>query len=87
MEFKVYILKSVKVEKYYIGSTSNLEKRIEFHKSKRARWTKIYQPWILIHSEEYSTRAEAVKREKYLKSFKGISDKLEKIIKDKNIVL
>jgi len=83
MEFKVYILKSVKVEKYYIGSTSNLEKRIEFHNSKRARWTKRYQPWILIHFEEYSTRAEAIKREKYLKSLKGISSKLEKIIKDK----
>jgi putative endonuclease len=57
MKFKVYILKSIAFGRFYIGSTSDLEKRIEFHNSKRARWTKRYQPWVLIHFEEYETRA------------------------------
>jgi putative endonuclease len=79
MSFYVYILKSEIVEKFYIGSTSNLEKRIELHNSPRARWTKKYQPWVLIHSEEFNSRSEAVKREKFLKSLKGIEKKLDLI--------
>ena len=79
MKFKVYILKSITFDRYYIGSTSDLEKRIEFHNSKRARWTKRYQPWVLIHTEEFSTRGEAVKRERFLKSLKNIKKFLEEL--------
>jgi len=71
MSFKVYILKSQNSEKYYIGSTQDLEKRIEFHNSKRARWTKRYQPWDLKYFEEFDTRSEAVRRERFLKSLKN----------------
>jgi putative endonuclease len=79
MSFHVYILRSEIVEKYYIGSTSDLEKRIKLHNSPRARWTKKYQPWVLIYSEEFISRSEAMKREKYLKSLKGIEKKLDLI--------
>ena len=79
MSFYVYILKSEIVNKFYTGSTSNLEKRIEFHNSPRARWTKKYQPCVLIHSEEFNSRSDAVKREKFLKSLKGIEKKLDLI--------
>jgi putative endonuclease len=79
MSFYVYILRSEIVEKYYIGSTSDLEKRIKLHNSPRARWTKKCQPWVLIHSEEFISRSEAIKREKYLKSLKGIEKKLDLI--------
>ena len=33
--------------------------------------TKPYLPWIVIHTEKYSIRAEAMKREKELKSHQG----------------
>jgi putative endonuclease len=79
MSFYVYILRSEIVEKYYIGSTSDLEKRIKLHNSTKARWTKKYQPWVLIYSEEFISRSEAIKREKYLKSLKGIEKKLDLI--------
>ncbi len=79
MFYYVYILKSTVEKRYYIGSTENIEERIAFHNSKRARWTKRYQPWVLVHSEEFQTRSEAVKRERFLKSLKGIERNLEKI--------
>ena len=71
MSFKVYILESKKFEKYYIGSTKDLEKRLEFHNSSRARWTKRYQPWVLKYYEEFGDRTDAVKRERFLKSLKN----------------
>ena len=83
MSFSVYILKSKSNNRYYIGSTKNLEKRLNYHNSDRARWTKRYQPWVLVHSESFETRSEAVKREKFLKSLKGIAQRLEDVINHK----
>ncbi len=80
MAFVVYILKSKTADKYYVGSTVNLDKRISIHNSSRARWTKRYQPWVLIHSEDYETRSEAAKRERFLKSLKGIERNLSRIL-------
>ena len=76
MSFSVYILKSTVADVYYIGSTQDVLKRIEVHNSTKAKWTKRYQPWVLEYAEEFETRGEAVKREKYLKSQKGIEKKL-----------
>jgi putative endonuclease len=30
-----------------------------------------YRPWILVHSESFDTKLEAIKREKQLKTAKG----------------
>ncbi len=70
--FKVYVLKSQSLEKYYIGQTKHLDKRIEWHNSPRARWTRRYQPWVLVFSETYDSRSEAMVREKELKALKNI---------------
>jgi putative endonuclease len=76
----VYVLKSVNYGKYYIGQTKNLDRRLEHHNSKHARWTIRYQPWKLVYSEVYTTRSEAMKRERYLKNLKNI----EKILLQKS---
>ena len=70
--YKVYILKSIENEKYYIGQTEDLFKRLEWHNSSRARWTKRYQPWMLVHSETFQNRSEAIIRERQLKALKNI---------------
>ena len=80
MKFSVYILKSERVDKYYIGSTQNISERVKHHNSPQARWTKRFQPWVLIHHEEFDTRAEAMRREKFLKSLKGIKRNLSRIL-------
>jgi len=80
--FTVYVLKN-NSDKIYIGWTSNLEKRINRHngklKSKATSYTNKNRDgeWVLIYSEEFETRAEAIKREKELKSYQG-----RKFIKD-----
>ena len=79
MAFSVYILRSEQFDRYYIGQTKDLKSRIELHNSSRARWTKRYQPWVLIYFEEFETRSLAMKRERYLKSHKDIRRFLDKL--------
>ena len=69
--FYVYILRSLKDEKYYIGSTSNVESRLAYHNSGKQRSTKNRIPFELIYFESYPTKSEALKREKQIKSYKG----------------
>jgi putative endonuclease len=69
--FYVYVLKSKTYGCFYVGSTGNLEQRIEQHNLGLARYTKGRRPWQLVYKEEYNTRSEATKREKFLKSGQG----------------
>ena len=75
MPYWVYILQNEITGKLYKGQTSDLEKRIERHNSQEPgsmRYTyKQKGPWRLIYPEEHSTRSQAMKREKYLKSGQG----------------
>jgi putative endonuclease len=79
LSFWVYILKSQVRDRYYIGSSEDVERRVREHNGSRARWTGRYQPWELLHKEEFDTRGEAVKREHFLKRCKGIGRKLEEL--------
>jgi putative endonuclease len=67
----VYILQSLKDAKYYIGSTGNLEQRIIQHNMGATVSTKNRRPFILVYFERYQTKAEALRREKQIKSYKG----------------
>jgi putative endonuclease len=68
----VYVLVStVKGLRFYVGMTTNVEKRCLEHNSGRTRSTKAYIPWILFFVEEYPSRTEARAREKYLKGGSG----------------
>lgn len=69
--FTVYVLKSKKDGKYYIGSTNNLEKRLMRHNKGHSRYTKNRGPFEIVHKEDYNTLSEAKKREYYLKSLKS----------------
>ena len=67
----VYILKSLKDGRFYIGSTSNLEARINRHNAGGNISTKNRRPLKLIYSEIYQSKHEALRREKQIKSYKG----------------
>ncbi len=71
MKYFVYILKSLKSGRYYIGSTSDLEDRIKRHQENRSKSTKGRGPWELVYTEEYDTRSEGVRREHQLKKYKS----------------
>ncbi len=67
----VYVLWSNKIKKRYIGSTEDVTKRLTKHNEGKSTFTKRGMPWILIHNEIYETKAEALKREKFLKTGVG----------------
>ena len=70
--YTVYVLFSQKFDKIYIGVTSDLEQRFLSHNElSKKGWTKSFRPWKIVHTEEFKTKSEALKREKELKSFKG----------------
>jgi putative endonuclease len=59
------------MKKFYIGVTSNIEKRIHYHNSGRSPFTKNKGPWHLVYSETYQTRQQALLREKEIKGWKS----------------
>ncbi|MDD5457751.1 MAG: GIY-YIG nuclease family protein [Candidatus Margulisbacteria bacterium] len=69
--YTVYILKSTNKNKFYIGQTSNLDKRLAEHNAGRVKSTKAYTPYNVIYQEEYGSRSEAMKVEKKLKNLKS----------------
>ena len=85
--FTVYAIYNKKVEKIYIGQTIDLKNRIKQHNSigseHLGKFTAQHKGlWILVHREEFATRAEALKREKQLKSFRG-REFVKNLIKNK----
>ncbi len=86
LPYWVYILQSESTGKLYTGQTSDLEMRIKRHnvdESGSRRYTyKQNGPWRLRHHEEYATRSEAMKRERFLKSGQG-REWIQKSLTDK----
>ncbi len=68
--YYVYILKSLKINWYYVGHTSNTDNRLIQHNNGENKSTKKYIPLVLIYSEIFSTKSEAFKREQQIKSYK-----------------
>jgi predicted GIY-YIG superfamily endonuclease/restriction endonuclease S subunit len=66
--FFVYALRCDN-DSIYIGQTQDLQKRWEEHLAGQAAdWTSKHKPVLIVHYEEYSSREEAVAREKWLKT-------------------
>ena len=64
----VYLIKSLKFDRKYIGCTLDLKKRLKKHNKGEVASTKRYKPWKLIYYEAYSSKYDAFNREKLLKS-------------------
>jgi len=70
--FYAYVLQSLKDSTYYYGYSANPEARLEnYHNKGFETHTSKKMPWKLVHKESFSTRAEAMRREKFFKSGKG----------------
>ena len=75
----VYVLKSLIDNKLYIGCTSDIENRIDYHNKGKVKSTKHRRPLILIYKEEYNNVYEAFKIERYYKTAKGKQDLKNKL--------
>lgn len=70
--FTVYILYSENNNRLYIGYSSNSLERYHSHNGlSKKGFTTRYRPRKMIHIEFYSSKSEAIKREKALKSGQG----------------
>jgi len=67
----VYILRSKKNDKHYVGHTADLNERLRRHNGGMVKSTKAFTPWAVILTEEFVTKSEAYKRELEIKSYKG----------------
>ncbi|MEI8061325.1 MAG: GIY-YIG nuclease family protein [Candidatus Berkelbacteria bacterium] len=72
--FYVYAIYNEKHHKVYVGQTSDITERISAHNNKtfKISYTLHFDGgWKLIYQERTSTRYQALKREKELKSYRG----------------
>lgn len=69
--FWLYILKNEDTNRYYIGSTNDLNRRLKQHLKGATRTTRILGTNKLVYKEVFNTLIEARGREKKLKSYKS----------------
>ena len=79
--YYVYVLKSKKDEKLYIGLTGDLRKRFQEHNTGLNISTRYRRPFGLVYYEAYTSFDDACIREKRLKGFKNAYAELRRRIK------
>ncbi len=71
MEFVVYIIYSQKIDRYYVGHTEDIVKRLGQHNSGISDFTSVSDDWSLVHIEKFISRELARKRELEIKKKKS----------------
>ncbi|MBL7747402.1 MAG: GIY-YIG nuclease family protein [Chitinophagaceae bacterium] len=67
----VYIVYSEKINKYYVGACTDLDRRLYEHNIGHSKFTSTGIPWKLVYSEPYETLTEAKQRELKIKKMKS----------------
>ncbi|NTU53472.1 MAG: GIY-YIG nuclease family protein [Chlorobiaceae bacterium] len=67
----LYILKSETSDRYYIGSSANPHRRLEYHNGFEKGFTSCYRPWHIVFTKEYPSKAEAHAAETKIKGWKS----------------
>ena len=67
----VYILENRLTERFYIGSTIDIDRRLNEHIKGKTRTTRVLKTNELVYKEFYNTISEARLRERKLKSYKS----------------
>ncbi len=71
LRYCVYVLYSLKDKHFYIGYTTNLNKRLTAHIRGFSNSTKYRRPLILLFCEYFLSKHDATRREKYFKTNEG----------------
>ena len=69
--FYTYVLQSKSDNKFYIGFTNDLERRVRQHQSGQNVSTKRRLPVELLYYEGHKSKQDAMRREAYFKTTKG----------------
>ena len=85
MTYFAYIIYSLQHDKYYKGSTMNPEKRLWEHNEGLSRYTSNFRPWKLVYLEVFTSKTQALIRERKLKKYS--KEKIKRLIASpKNIL-
>ena len=63
----VYLLRSLKDGRFYLGWTTDLERRLNEHNAGLTRSTRARRPFEIVYYETYSCAEDAKRRERILK--------------------
>ncbi|XOV92696.1 MAG: GIY-YIG nuclease family protein [Bacteroidota bacterium] len=69
--FYTYILRSQKSGRFYIGHTSDLDERLNYHNQGRVKATKNKGPWEYVYYETFENKLLANQRELEIKNKKS----------------
>ncbi len=84
--YYAYILQSGSVpEKYYTGSTDNLESRLNAHNQGKCTHTSKFVPWRIKTAIAFADRDKAMRFEKYLKTSSGRAFAKKTLIKPRHL--
>jgi len=81
--YTVYIIYSERIDKYYIGFSSNVQERLCKHNRNSKGFSSSGRPWIMVYSEVFDNKKDAMAREKQLKNWKN-RERLESLIKSRS---
>jgi putative endonuclease len=76
--FYCYVLRSERTGRRYVGACKDLADLLYRHNSGQSPATKSGVPWRVIHTEGFTTRTEALARERYYKTGHG-RDELDRL--------
>ena len=69
--YTLYILYSESFDRFYVGYTNDFERRLSEHNRKKGKFTDSGIPWKLVYSETFTSKKDAMAREKYIKTRKS----------------
>jgi putative endonuclease len=82
--FFTYIIQSQVDNSFYIGHSSDINKRLEYHNQGLSEYTSKKIPWKLVYIETFQTKKEANQRELFLKKQRNRSFYERLIISESN---
>jgi len=69
--YTVYVIRSEKLRRYYIGYTEDIEDRLRHHNSGANKSTRPGIPWYVVYRELHVDEKSAWLRERQIKAYKG----------------
>ena len=68
MSWHVYVLENAEGRRYVGYTGRGPEQRLQEHNDGLNQWTRAHRPWRLVYSESHQAKADALHRERYLKT-------------------
>ena len=81
MKYFLYILYSKNLDRFYVGSTQDVEERLQKHLLNHKGYTGKAKDWIIVYTEKFESKTKALHREKQFKRWKS-RKKIIQIIKE-----